>query len=234
MPLRYALLLPFLLRQPHRHDSVPFSLQVQQTQQPWPPRSNYFYPRSPCGERPVRQCRYRYTNFDFYPRSPCGERRSSVHSLQSSSCISIHALLAESDDVACGDRHKLRNFYPRSPCGERPFRSPRIALMVDFYPRSPCGERLIFTARQAAIGVFLSTLSLRRATRRVLKCDNRAIISIHALLAESDVQSTLSRSITRNFYPRSPCGERPMPSYRLAIWKDFYPRSPCGERHDYG
>ena len=37
-----------------------------------------------------------------------------------------------------------------------------------------------------SITPFLSTLSLRRATRRVLKCDNRAIISIHALLAESD------------------------------------------------
>ena len=101
-------------------------------------------------------------------------------------------------------------------------------------------------------------------------------ISIHALLAESDGQtggyrtarmsflSTLSlrratntlrglRRCTANFYPRSPCGERPWKMWRnvweLAIsihallaesdWTApcspggcgyFYPRSPCGER----
>ena len=79
-------------------------------------------------------------------------------------------------------------FYPRSPCGERPLRSPRIALIVgflstlslrratapnrhpcprskNFYPRSPCGERLMFAG--------------------VLPHDGG--ISIHALLAESDL-----------------------------------------------
>ena len=33
-------------------------------------------------------------------------------------------------------------------------------------------------------------------------------ISIHALLAESDVTSSIVIVILRNFYPRSPCGER--------------------------
>ena len=36
-----------------------------------------------------------------------------------------------------------------------------------------------------------------------------ALISIHALLAESDTSRDKSIKITRNFYPRSPCGERP-------------------------
>ena len=126
--------------------------------------------------------------------------------------------------------------------------------------------------------VFLSTLSLRRATINS-RADNvkRHKISIHALLAESDASSqqeknngheflsTLSlrratspASITpaasRNFYPRSPCGERQtVPgsghinkaflstlSLRRATanrcttepdFRYFYPRSPCGERH---
>ena len=35
----------------------------------------YFYPRSPCGERPPYLCYVRFGRADFYPRSPCGERR---------------------------------------------------------------------------------------------------------------------------------------------------------------
>ena len=33
--------------------------------------------------------------------------------------ISIHALLAESDEQKCRNRKAYINFYPRSPCGER-------------------------------------------------------------------------------------------------------------------
>ena len=35
----------------------------------------YFYPRSPCGERRVRERITSRGNGNFYPRSPCGERR---------------------------------------------------------------------------------------------------------------------------------------------------------------
>ena len=35
----------------------------------------------------------------------------------------------------------------------------------------------------------------------------------------------------RNFYPRSPCGERPEPTLnQIHTTAYFYPRSPCGER----
>ena len=37
-----------------------------------------------------------------------------------------------------------------------------------------------------------------------------AVISIHALLAESDPADRSGQSDHRNFYPRSPCGERPL------------------------
>ena len=79
---------------------------------------------------------------------------------------------------------------------------------------------------------FLSTLSLRRATTDMRQRLIEFRISIHALLAESDhifsdsviiflvFLSTLSLRratyvpvsklrVTSNFYPRSPCGERP-------------------------
>ena len=105
---------------------------------------------------------------------------------------------------------RLNHFYPRSPCGERLFTSiVNSTGTMDFYPRSPCGERLreptaLRTPHQISIhallaesdtvqvvvvvmqALFLSTLSLRRATLRVLDGSKSSIISIHALLAESD------------------------------------------------
>ena len=33
-----------------------------------------------------------------------------------------------------------------------------------------------------------------------------------------------------NFYPRSPCGERPAQGRKVEMLFYFYPRSPCGER----
>ena len=78
--------------------------------------------------------------------------------------ISIHALLAESDD----------------------FWSKPAVVITDFYPRSPCGERRRCAGIKLWLWIFLSTLSLRRATPACpLPCQ--------ALL---------------HFYPRSPCGER--------------------------
>ena len=101
---------------------------------------------------------------------------------------------------------------------------------------------------------FLSTLSLRRATHHPHHERGNQHISIHALLAESDANSqqeinngheflsTLSlRRAThqewsgsqqpRDFYPRSPCGERQDTPSTSIPNPDFYPRSPCGERH---
>ena len=56
--------------------------------------------------------------------------------------------------------------------------------------------------------LFLSTLSLRRATVWVTANARYRLISIHALLAESDGYRPASWSDFRDFYPRSPCGER--------------------------
>ena len=145
--------------------------------------------------------------------------------------ISIHALLAESDLLPFAMTITALDFYPRSPCGERPKRY------------LPC-----CTSR-----IFLSTLSLRRATSdcrtwtyerlisiHALLAESDAAyvaktgmteISIHALLAESDRPAKPDRSAPDNFYPRSPCGERPCWRWDNPNTKpNFYPRSPCGER----
>ena len=99
-----------------------------------------------------------------------------------------------------------------------------------FYPRSPCGERLIGIINNVVNRIFLSTLSLRRATLRHSADCNCHSISIHALLAESDAEISPNLINGIHFYPRSPCGERPVPRGRHLIDTNFYPRSPCGER----
>ena len=103
---------------------------------------------------------------DFYPRSPCGERRYSLRPPPARGEISIHALLAESDENRTRPSARIYNFYPRSPCGERP----TVSVCT---PSS---------------SLFLSTLSLRRATFNCGLHFPLHAISIHALLAESDLR----------------------------------------------
>ena len=78
----------------------------------------YFYPRSPCGERQHTD-NGTNANLHFYPRSPCGERRDVIAVITEAQSISIHALLAESDEFRKLLHPGSTNFYPRSPCGER-------------------------------------------------------------------------------------------------------------------
>ena len=147
--------------------------------------------------------------------------------------ISIHALLAESDYLDAWEQNYICDFYPRSPCGER------LRLCFHLFLQSKISIHALLAESDPLLAVvsylpvvFLSTLSLRRATKRF-----------------SDYTGG-----DGDFYPRSPCGERPFPkevwftedtflstlSLRRAtttltltasIAPHFYPRSPCGERH---
>ena len=92
-------------------------------------------------------------------------------------CISIHALLAESDRFRCWSIPRDRNFYPRSPCGERRLWACSVG--------SACS--------------FLSTLSLRRATALRASRQQPAGISIHALLAESDLRFSVFNLLDLSF-----------------------------------
>ena len=109
---------------------------------------------------------------DFYPRSPCGERRHRTYQLNAKREF-LSTLSLRRATISCArSTSKLGDFYPRSPCGERLVDTSKdIIKTINFYPRSPCGER------QAA------DISTRR----------EASISIHALLAESDLQKSCDR-----------------------------------------
>ncbi len=83
-----------------------------------------------------------------------------------------------------------------------------IVILINFYPRSPCGERQLSKYLVHGQHLFLSTLSLRRATQTAYFFLAGETISIHALLAESDSRQVFCFARQKNFYPRSPCGER--------------------------
>ena len=188
-----------------------------------------FYPRSPCGERPVEQV---ITVLTIAFLSTLSLRRAtpgtsvfrgwtlflSTLSLRRATrertsikpifSISIHALLAESDRSHRRDDRSPVHFYPRSPCGERPSKRYPVILGRVISIHALLAESDVDALELANLVLFLSTLSLRRATARRASRQHPAGISIHALLAESDRLCTILYSCPGNFYPRSPCGER--------------------------
>ena len=128
-------------------------------------KSHNFYPRSPCGERRVMAATITPTyeflstlslrratenanngsnaNLNFYPRSPCGERPYRFRHWPIPRHISIHALLAESD---------ARRASRQQPAG--------ISIHALLAESDGISSTLII-----GFSGFLSTLSLRRATR---------------------------------------------------------------------
>ena len=99
-------------------------------------------------------------------------------------------------------------FYPRSPCGERQD-TPLISIPnPDFYPRSPCGERHTHPVTVFICIIFLSTLSLRRATSEFWTAPNHPSFLSTLSLRRATVAPVLAVGRTGYFYPRSPCGER--------------------------
>ena len=106
----------------------------------------------------------------FYPRSPCGERHPKTSSRpRNTGFLSTLSLRrATTGGQSCSST--LVRFYPRSPCGERLVAPPNnLMIHQSFYPRSPCGERRFWASTVRQIVMFLSTLSLRRATAKVHK-----------------------------------------------------------------
>ena len=104
--------------------------------------------------------------------------------------ISIHALLAESDSnkrrKGSNDSGFLSTLSLRRATSQQPLGTTRTTY---FYPRSPCGERR------------------KTQTFKIAPLS----ISIHALLAESDANGCTTVPNFGYFYPRSPCGERRKP-----------------------
>ena len=111
----------------------------------------------------------------------------------------------------------------------------------------------IFFLPLVLISLFLSTLSLRRATDRIpanimlhsdfyprSPCGERLFHTMQVVIVKIFLSTLSLRRATIyirdtallsiHFYPRSPCGERRLLCFSIRPRSYFYPRSPCGER----
>ncbi len=195
---------------------------------------------------------------NFYPRSPCGERHARRASRQQPAGISIHALLAESDctmttTICIVPRFlstlSLRRATAADISARRGASISIHALLAESDWWLRCWQ---LAAQDISIHallaesdhghgfqkqVFAISIHALLAESDVYIGTNSAgfnVISIHALLAESDGRPLKTSTAPKNFYPRSPCGERPFGGLQAALSGDFYPRSPCGERRSEG
>ena len=145
--------------------------------------------------------------------------------------ISIHALLAESDRTATNRRPIFFGFlstlslrratekvpadvYYQAFLSTLSLRRATAALSqvvspkLYFYPRSPCGERRQIK-QTCRVKTSISIHALLAESDIFPPVDTSSVkISIHALLAESDRRRARESIGTLHFYPRSPCGER--------------------------
>ena len=154
-------------------------------------------------------------------------------------------------------RTSVSRFYPRPPYGGRPAASrPPWLAPPRFYPRPPYGGRPARELRGGGAVGFLSSPSIRRATREtdgwmggqrflsspsirratsMVICAVCAVgVSILALHTEGDGIRPPRGGRRPRFYPRPPYGGRPARRTRWLWTCSFYPRPPYGGRHRCG
>ena len=106
------------------------------------------------------------------------------------------------------------DFYPRPPRGGRPPPLPlRCRTWKNFYPRPPRGGRPSDTGVQDHPEQFLSTPSVRRATRTTMGKLLELLISIHALREEGDMQTQTAAGLGNEFLS-TPSARRATPAER--------------------
>ena len=149
----------------------------------------------------------------------------STHPLRGATCprrarregnpISIHAPLAGCDPLSPERFAYSVYFNPRTPCGVRRLTAGRQWDSHNFNPRTPCGVRLCPGCNQKMRCIFQSTHPLRGATTFCSQAGRDIRISIHAPLAGCDYTARYGRYHARHFNPRTPCGVRPYPDYKI-------------------
>ena len=128
-------------------------------------RDASFYPRPPYGGRP-RAPRTPLQRGGFYPRPPYGGRPRRRAAIRRSLCFyprpPYGGRLSSQDIAAC-----LRRFYPRPPYGGRPGKQ-LLEHVRHLFLSSPSIRRATRETDSRMGGQFLSSPSIRRATRRAL------------------------------------------------------------------
>ena len=147
--------------------------------------------------------------------------------------ISIHALLAESDaPEESGQRHSPGISIHALLAESDPIDVPQYQILDISIHALLAESDITLQYAHNFPTLFLSTLSLRRATTDDLG-DRLAnyCISIHALLAESDKASQIAyRLYNISIHALLAESDYMILSLKKIFKEHFYPRSPCGER----
>ena len=198
---------------------------------------------------------YSPTRCYFYPRSPCGERPPPYNLMIHHAKISIHALLAESDVIRMNWLRTAGVISIHALLAESDVRVCEFVWGVSISIHALLAESDgAMAATITPTYEFLSTLSLRRATNGLeiiannityfyprSPCGERPddlgdrlgnyCISIHALLAESDPMTSETVWVIIVFLSTLSLRRATSNWFDLWGWAEyFYPRSPCGER----
>ena len=194
----------------------------------------HFNPRSPHGERLGDEATAKAAQ-EFQSTLPARGATQALRAQRMRLQISIHAPRTGSDAGIAGKQNRAADFNPRSPHGERQAFYFPFCRGYKFQSTLPARGATLAGAGIANFGAFQSTLPARGATRNTGECPSVARISIHAPRTGSDsrrmtyfsgkssFQSTLpargattgtpsSRAMCAHFNPRSPHGERLLPS----------------------
>ena len=172
---------------------------------------------------------------NFYPRSPRGERQAFCGPQQGSGDISIHAPREGSDGQKSTSKDWTRSFLSTLPARGATKADECRARLEAFLSTLPARGATLCSASDTFSDRFLSTLPARGATDAQKGLTLPTDISIHAPREGSDAEPGTAGPANRNFYPRSPRGERPHGSSRTKHSPFyFYPRSPRGERRHPG
>ena len=158
---------------------------------------------------------------NFYPRSPCGERHCWHFAGVQQNCISIHALLAESDlRVLDGSKSSLISIH--ALLAESDTMDGRAHNISGISIHALLAESDFLRTRAGPIFPrFLSTLSLRRATLMWYQCNTVVKISIHALLAESDLIDLVDSPVAKISIHALLAESDEMPAYGSGDYERF-------------
>ena len=125
--------------------------------------------------------------------------------------ISIHALLAESDGRQCTNGALTELFLSTLSLRRATYGALKHVHQKEISIHALLAESDGLQAHQGQKAQDISIHALLAESDSMSGTDfyRSAIISIHALLAESDAVQNAKIDEHDNFYPRSPCGERP-------------------------
>ena len=106
----------------------------------------------------------RHVNY-FYPRSPCGERHRNIAHCERQKNISIHALLAESDFNSFSKKDRQIIFLSTLSLRRATTHPIGVLVRVVFLSTLSLRRATQYENQRSDGLIFLSTLSLRRATQ---------------------------------------------------------------------